>query len=130
MKCDTTSLIKKILCYGVISSTLLMVSGTIIILVLCSQAQSPLTLLIANDGFGSSMLNSFTICTSEGQIADFFMGSGILVLIAIPVSRLGITVVQFISDRDRKYVVISAFVAVVIAISFLVIGPLEACFKL
>lgn len=52
--------------------------------------------------------------------------TGVLILLATPIVRIGVSTVIFAVEKDRAYVVIGLFVLVVLLVSVFVIGPYES----
>jgi hypothetical protein len=63
------------------------------------------------------------------RAANLFMAIGIVVLIALPVVRVGLTTVVFLFERDYLFAVISGLVLFIIAIGFL-LGTISQVIRL
>jgi uncharacterized membrane protein len=119
-------LISNLLRLGVMISLTLVVFGTVV-----SFVQHP-EYLSDRSFFGTSNLPRTAILRSLGEVGaglKAFQGEaivtlGILLLIATPVIRVGVSIFAFIYQRDRLYTVITATVFCLLILSF-VLGKAE-----
>lgn len=119
-------LISNLLRLGVILSLTLVVFGTVV-----SFVQHP-EYLSNRSFFGQASAPRSAILHSLGEVGDglrTFQGEaivtlGILLLIATPVIRVGVSIFAFIYQRDRLYTLITATVFCLLLLSF-VLGKAE-----
>lgn len=119
-----------ILCYGILSSSSLMIAGLVLVILAGGITQATLGQIIASGSSGYDLINIFASGNLIVRVSEILIGAGIMVLLAIPVMRAMVTLVLFAEEKDRKFVMITIMVLVILAISFLVVGPVEAGLRL
>lgn len=129
MKCNAQSAIRCILCYGVIGSLIFLTVGSALIFVFGGIDTTSLGQFTSMNLKGSNMLTAFFVQDNLEQISAFALGLGVLVLIGIPICRAAATVFLFAEQKNKKYVVMTLLVLLIIVLEFLVIGPMDAGYK-
>jgi uncharacterized membrane protein len=119
--------IGKVLRYGVILSSAVLVCGLVLFLV-ARPPGTPSTLqglVVVN--FGRPTLDPQALLSgiAEGDAVSVLQ-LGTLVLIATPLARVAISIVLFLRERDMLYVGITALVLAMLLVAIFVIGPVEA----
>ena len=115
--------------YGVLVSTLVIILGVLLSpFVIGSYQGCPATLdAICGTNIGrpdsslSSLLAGVSVLNPVALIE-----LGVVILLAIPFFRVAAGGVMFASERDWRYVAISAFVLLVLLVGTLIVGPYEA----
>ncbi len=120
------SMIRAILYYGVIGSAILLTIGSLAVFATGGFLSDSLGQLTVSSTDGWNLLGAFSLNGSLTGISRFLMGSGVLVLVAIPVSRAIMTVFLFAQQKDKKYVIMTSIVILILMVSYLVVGPMEA----
>lgn len=119
-----------ILCYGIVSSSSLMIAGLVLLILVGGITQATLGQVISSGNSGYDLIDIFASGNLMVELSEILIGTGMLVLLAIPVMRAMVTLVLFTEEKDRKFVMITIMVLLILAISFLVVGPMEAGIKL
>ncbi len=125
MRCDANSAIRCILCYGVIGSLICLITGSILVFAFAGFDFMTVGQFTTGNIAGSNMLTAFFVGSSLQRIATFIVAVGVLVLIFIPISRAAATILMFAQQGNRKYVILTTLVLVILALGFFVIGPME-----
>lgn len=121
---------RKVLRYGIYISIGFAVLGAIMIFISFRCINSNFTQLISSGGVNENLLSAFSISDNATRLSDFLAGVGMIALVAIPIARIGLTICEFACERETFYTVIAVLVLIVLAISFLVVGPMEAGYGL
>lgn len=116
-----------ILRWGVIISITLISIG-IIVTFLDSKSAIPNTISdLLSSSVGLPVLNFGTLANSLASLDGLsIIQIGVLILLATPIVRIGVSTIIFAVEKDRAYVIIGLFVLVVLLVSVFVVGPYES----
>lgn len=126
-RADMNAVISNLLKYGLIISTALVVLGMALVFAR-TPAGFPATLQsLVSSNYGKPTLSIGSLVdgldsANPGAVVEL----GLIVLLATPVARVAASVILFASERDRRYVLITLFVLIVLLVSTFVIGPFES----
>lgn len=82
---------------------------------------------LLQSGIGRPSFDAASIAAGLAHLNGLYIVEiGILILLATPVLRVGVTAGMFIAQRDKEYTVIGMFVLVVLLVSLFVVGPYVA----
>lgn len=106
---DLELVIGKAIKYGVIASAVIILAGLAAFIITGSSGYQ-------GNYYPTNILTILRDCAALKPYA--IMMTGIMLLILTPVIRVGVSILVFAKEHDRKYVLITAFVFVVLIISF------------
>jgi uncharacterized membrane protein len=124
---DLNSIISRVLKYGVIISTVLLLTGlTLIIMERPVGLPSSVQQLVSSN-YGKPTLDVGQLFSGAAQgMPIFVIQLGLVVLLATPVVRVFASVIVFAAERDRTYVAITLTVLAILLVSIFIVGPAEA----
>ncbi len=119
-------LISALLRTGVLVSLILIFAGTVLSFIHHPDYASSQAELARLTGPGAAFPHTIPeVADGIGQLRGrAFVAAGLLVLIATPVMRVAVSIVGFIYQSDRTFVVITSIVLAILLLSFLV-GKVE-----
>jgi uncharacterized membrane protein len=124
---DLNAVVSNILKYGVIASALLVVVGIVLLFENTpSDFPSSVQQVISAD-YGRSTLSATTLFVGVVAINPVFLIQlGLIVLLATPIVRVGVSVLYFAHQKDVAYVAITLIVLLVVLIGIFLVGPFES----
>ncbi len=120
------SAIRGILYYGVIASLSSLIAGALILVFKTGDAWTSINVTTNGWNGGADLIELGLKSSLTEEIASVLLASGIVILIAIPIARTCFTAMQFALNGDRIFALVSLIILAIVAISFLVVGPIEA----
>lgn len=123
------NLIGLVLRYGVLISSVVIAIGVLLSpFQIGSYPGCPTTLdTICSANVGRADPSSATMLAGISSLNPLsIIEAGVIVLLAIPFFRVAAGGVMFASERDWRYVAVSAFVLAVLLVGAFIVGPLEA----
>jgi len=124
---DLNSVISGVLKYGVIISTILLLTGLALVI-----AEKPAGLptsveQLISSNYGRPTLDVGKLLSGATQGTPIFVIQlGLVVLLATPFARVLASVIVFAAERDRTYVAITLIVFGILLVSLFIVGPAEA----
>ncbi len=124
---DLTGVVSGVLKYGVIISTVLLLTG-LALLIVDKPVGLPNSLQqLVSSNYGRPTLNIGQLLSGVAQgMPVYVIQLGLVVLLATPVVRVLASVIVFAAERDRTYVAITLIVLGILLLSIFVVGPAEA----
>jgi len=102
--------------YGVVIASLIVLIGGIFYLVQQGQGAIPPYHTFAGENAGYTSLLQILKCIGAGQ-AKGIIEAGVVVLIATPILRIAFSLVGFVLEKDRLYIIITTIVLSVMLFS-------------
>lgn len=112
---DAEIIISKLLQVGVLLSAAVMLVGFLMFI------------LTGSSGYKNNAFPSSLFMVLQGLVAikpDAIILTGLFILILTPVFRVGVSILIFLKEKDFLYVAITAFVFLILIVSFL-LGKVE-----
>jgi len=127
-KIDFTFFISNVLRYGVTISAVVIAIGVVLILVGDHPANFPSTIeQLVSLNYGRPTANLLALGSGLGSLNPIYIIElGLLILLATPIVRVGMSVVLFAVEKDKIYVGLTLFVLVVLQVAIFIDGPYEA----
>jgi uncharacterized membrane protein len=124
---DLNSVISGVLKYGVIISTVLLLTGLALV-ILEKPAGLPTSVeQLISTNYGKPTLDAGQLLSGAAQGTPIFVIQlGLVVLLATPIVRVLASVIVFAVERDRTYVAITLIVLMILLLSIFIVGPAEA----
>ncbi|MDG6906323.1 MAG: DUF1634 domain-containing protein [Nitrososphaerota archaeon] len=116
-----------VLRYGVIASCALIFIGILDVLLNAGKNLQITIPELIKSNFGRPSINPVAILTGITKLNGIYITEvGVLILLATPILRVGVTTIVFAVEKDRAYVAIGTLVLLVLLFSIFVVGPIEA----
>ena len=124
---DLNGVISRVLKYGVITSTVLLLTGLAMVIVEQPAGLPGSVQQLVSTNYGKPTLDLGQVLSGAAQGTPIFVIQlGLLVLLATPIARVLASVILFAAERDRTYVAITLIVLGILLVSVFIVGPAEA----
>lgn len=127
-KIDFTFFISNVLRYGVTISAIVIAIGIVLILVGDHPANFPSSIeQLISKNYGRPTVNLFALGAGLASLNPIYIVQlGLLILLATPIVRVGLSVALFVAEKDMIYIGLTIFVLVVLLVAIFIVGPFEA----
>ena len=124
---DMNDAIGKILRYGVILSSAVLIAGLALLLVAPPPGAPGSLEGVLAVHFGQPTLDPSTLIAGVANASPIsILQLGALILLATPLARVGASVLLFLRDGDMLYVGITLLVLAILLLAIFVVGPMQA----
>jgi uncharacterized membrane protein len=124
---DLNDAIGKILRYGVILSSAVLIAGLALLLVAPPPGAPGSLEGVLALRFGQPTLDPSALIAGVATASPItVLQLGVLILLATPLARVGASVLLFFRDGDLLYVGITLLVLAILLLAIFVVGPMQA----